>query len=183
MIIFVVMNKFRQTSKCFRVNLLIFLLSFLEILETSPAFWRFRTPDHRLKSLPFVDFESQKFQGATIDFLIRYCNFLSIEEVSVHNLKRTSNHHKALLPLHLKNRLKKPIFPSKDIQCMGARRGGGGGKLPPPETEKIVVEKWCYFPELCKMTEVREEWIENGSKVNFPLRFWCYGVIFPSCVK
>ena len=52
---------------------------------------------------------------------------------------------------------------------MGARRGGGGGgKFPPPETEKIVVEKWCYFPELCKMTEVR---IENGSKVNFPLRF------------
>ena len=47
---------------------------------------------------------------------------------------------------------------------MGARRGGGkGGKLPPPpETEKIVVEKWCYFPELYKMTEVREEGIENG---------------------
>ena len=52
---------------------------------------------------------------------------------------------------------------------MGARRGGGG-KLPPP-TEKIVVEKWCYFPELCKMTEVREEGRENGEKVNFPLRF------------
>ena len=54
---------------------------------------------------------------------------------------------------------------------MGARRGGRGEASPPPETEKIVVEKWCYFPQLCKMAEVREEWIENGSKVNFPLRF------------
>ena len=53
---------------------------------------------------------------------------------------------------------------------MGARRGGRG-EASPPETEKIVVEKWCYIPELCKMTEVREEWIENGSKVNFPLKF------------
>ena len=31
-----------------------------------------------------------------------------------------------------------------------------------PETEKIVVDKWCYFPELYKMTEVREEGKENG---------------------
>ena len=54
---------------------------------------------------------------------------------------------------------------------MGARRGGKGGKLPSPETEKIVVEKWSYFPELCKMAELREELIENGSQDNFPLRF------------
>ena len=53
---------------------------------------------------------------------------------------------------------------------MGARRGGRG-EAPPPETEKIVVEKWCYFPELYKMTEVREEGIKKGLKVNFPLRF------------
>ena len=39
---------------------------------------------------------------------------------------------------------------------------GEGGKLPPPETENIVVEKWCYFPELYKITEVREDGIENG---------------------
>ena len=44
---------------------------------------------------------------------------------------------------------------------MGAR-GGGEGELPPTETEKIVGEKWCYFPELYKITEVREEGIENG---------------------
>ena len=44
---------------------------------------------------------------------------------------------------------------------MGARKGRG--KLPPPlETEKIVADKWCYFPELYKMTEVREEGVENG---------------------
>ena len=41
--------------------------------------------------------------------------------------------------------------------------GGGRGEAPPPpETEKIVVEKWCYFPELYKMTKVREDGIENG---------------------
>ena len=45
---------------------------------------------------------------------------------------------------------------------MGARRGEGGGTSPLPETEKIVVEKWCYFPELYKITEVREDGIENG---------------------
>ena len=41
--------------------------------------------------------------------------------------------------------------------------GGGTGEAspPPPETEKIVVEKWCYFPELYKMTKVREDGIEN----------------------
>ena len=27
-------------------------------------------------------------------------------------------------------------------------RPQGGGSSPPPETEKIVVEKWSYFPEL-----------------------------------
>ena len=40
---------------------------------------------------------------------------------------------------------------------------GGGGSFPSPlETEKIVVEKWCYFPELYKMTEIQEYAIENG---------------------
>ena len=42
----------------------------------------------------------------------------------------------------------------------GARRGGAG-KLS-PETEKIVLEKWCYFPEVYKMTKVLEGGIENG---------------------
>ena len=42
----------------------------------------------------------------------------------------------------------------------GARRGEGEASH--PETEKIVVEKWCYFPELDKMTKVREDGIENG---------------------
>ena len=40
--------------------------------------------------------------------------------------------------------------------------GGKGGSFPPPETEKIVVEKWCYFPELYKMRKVREDGIEKG---------------------
>ena len=56
------------------------------------------------------------------------------------------------------------------ILLMGARRGEGES-FPPPRNRKIVVEKWCYFPELYKMTEVREEWIENGPKVTFQLIF------------
>ena len=39
---------------------------------------------------------------------------------------------------------------------------GEWGKFPPPETEKIVVEKWCYFPELYKMTKVREDGKEKS---------------------
>ena len=42
-----------------------------------------------------------------------------------------------------------------------APAGGGRGMLP-PETEKIVVEKLCYFPELYKMTKVLADEIENG---------------------
>ena len=30
----------------------------------------------------------------------------------------------------------------------GVARGGRGEIPPPPETEKIVVEKWCYFRKL-----------------------------------
>ena len=44
----------------------------------------------------------------------------------------------------------------------GALRGGAGEASPSPETEKIVVETWSYFPELYKMTNVREDEIENG---------------------
>ena len=62
----------------------------------------------------------------------------------------------------------KYAFKIWDIQLIilmdhGRPQGGGeGGGSFPPETEKIVVEKWCYFPELYKMTEVREEGIEKG---------------------
>ena len=52
----------------------------------------------------------------------------------------------------------------------------GGGAPPTPETEKIVGEKCCYFPELYKMRKVREDGIENGLKVNFPLRFVNYKI-------
>ena len=43
----------------------------------------------------------------------------------------------------------------------GRPQGGEGGSFP-PKPKKIVVEKWCYFPELYKMTKVREDGIENG---------------------
>ena len=45
---------------------------------------------------------------------------------------------------------------------IGAPAGGRGEASPPPETKKIVGEKLCYFPELYKMTKVREAGIENG---------------------
>ena len=47
------------------------------------------------------------------------------------------------------------------ISFQGRPRGEGEAS-PPTETGKIVVEKWCYFPELYKMTKVREDGIENG---------------------
>ena len=50
-------------------------------------------------------------------------------------------------------------------------QGEWGGDFPTPETEKMAVEKWCYFPELYKMTDVQEDGIENVQKGNFPLRF------------
>ena len=40
-----------------------------------------------------------------------------------------------------------------------------GGASPPPETEKIFVEKWCYFPELYKMTKVLEDRRKNGYSI------------------
>ena len=46
---------------------------------------------------------------------------------------------------------------------------GRGGRNP-PEAEKMV-EKWCYFPELYKMTDFLENGSKNVIKVKFPLRF------------
>ena len=47
------------------------------------------------------------------------------------------------------------------INLHGRPQGGGRGEAP-PKPKKIVVEKWCYFAELYKMTEVREDGIESG---------------------
>ena len=47
---------------------------------------------------------------------------------------------------------------------------GEGGRVP-HETAKSVVEKWCYFREQYKMAKVLEYGIENGEKINFPMRF------------
>ena len=41
-----------------------------------------------------------------------------------------------------------------------------GRNIPP--NRKIIVEKWCYFPEVYQMTKVLEDGMEN---VNFRLRF------------
>ena len=50
---------------------------------------------------------------------------------------------------------------------MAARNGRGalregGGKPPPPETEGIVVEKWCYFPELYRTVKGRRRTNTNS---------------------
>ena len=39
-------------------------------------------------------------------------------------------------------------------------------ELPPNQREKV-----CYVPEVYKMTNVLKDARENGSKINFPLRF------------
>ena len=62
---------------------------------------------------------------------------------------------------------------SNQQECKNVNQGhpqGGRGEYP-PETKKIVVEKWCYFPELYKTTKIQEDGIEKGEEVNFPLRF------------
>ena len=56
----------------------------------------------------------------------------------------------------------------------GARRGGRVEDSPPPEAEKIVVEKWFYFPEVYKMTKVLEDGIENGKKSIFHFDYYTY---------
>ena len=47
---------------------------------------------------------------------------------------------------------------------LGQGRPQGRGR-DSPQTEKIVVEKWCYFPEPDKITKVledrREKWVKN----------------------
>ena len=39
------------------------------------------------------------------------------------------------------------------------------------ETEKNCCRKWCYFSDVYEMTKLLEDRIENGKKINFPLRF------------
>ena len=48
----------------------------------------------------------------------------------------------------------------------------GRGKLPP--NRQIVVEKWCYFPELYKLTKVLEDRREHGKKSIFYSDFGMY---------
>ena len=63
---------------------------------------------------------------------------------------------------------------SNYIYYRGAPAAGRGEDPPPPQTAKIVVEEWCPFPELYKMTKVLEDWIENRSRINFPLEIFVY---------
>ena len=50
----------------------------------------------------------------------------------------------------------------ESLYRQGRPQGGGEASHPHPETEKMVVEKWGYFPELYKMTKVLEDGMENG---------------------
>ena len=40
-----------------------------------------------------------------------------------------------------------------------------------PPNRKIVVEKWCYFPQLYKMTDFIDKRFKKVKKGKFPLRF------------
>ena len=59
------------------------------------------------------------------------------------------------------------------VQFSGVGRGEQGERSPPPhETEKIVVEIWCYLPEVI-LSEQRAEIVEKfrgkiTKKVHFP---------------
>ena len=72
------------------------------------------------------------------------------------------------------DRLVLPII-VKRIRCINHSqyRGAGRGKVeyPPTPKAKNCCRKWCYFPELYKITKVEEDGIEKGEKVNFPFRF------------
>ena len=46
-----------------------------------------------------------------------------------------------------------------EIFYQGRPQGEGGISH---DTEKIVVEKWCYLPEVYKMTKVQEDGIEKA---------------------
>ena len=52
------------------------------------------------------------------------------------------------------------------------RPQGEEGRSPPPETEKIGLEKWCYFTELDKMTKVQEYRIEYRLKNQFSIEIF-----------
>ena len=47
----------------------------------------------------------------------------------------------------------------------------GGRGTDTPGTEKMVVEKWCYFSDLYKLTKVLEDRRINWIKINFPFLY------------
>ena len=56
-------------------------------------------------------------------------------------------------------------------QVSSVGRGGGNAGTPPPETGKIVVEIWCYLPEVYTFgaeSEIQEIFSKICEKVNFP---------------
>ena len=72
-----------------------------------------------------------------------------------------------------RNILKQGRRSVEQFSIRGARRRGRDWESPhPTETEKVVVEKCRYFPELYKLTKVLED-RKNGLQINFPLKFSC----------
>ena len=53
----------------------------------------------------------------------------------------------------------------------GAPARGRGKLPPPPETKKIVVEKWCYFPDLYNMTGPWR-WDRKWIKIQFSIEIF-----------
>ena len=64
-----------------------------------------------------------------------------------------------------------PEFLDKQSTVSGVGRGGERRNVPPPETGKIVVEIWCYLPEVYtfgEKSEIQEIFSKKWKKVKFP---------------
>ena len=59
-------------------------------------------------------------------------------------------------------------------KCLSGAPAGGGGRY--PETEKIVVEKWFYFPQLYKMIMRLENRIQNRLKHQFSIEIFVWKI-------
>ena len=62
------------------------------------------------------------------------------------------------------------------VDCKGIARGKGGKS---PETEKIIIEKWCYFRRLY----FSNKFSKNKNKIKLQFFYRIFTEIFQNCIK